>query len=398
MYGADIGAIRVQWIKDGENSWTNLMTPYTTTLTDEKDGWSFYEVDLSNGGDLVKLRFIAQKSGFGVAADIAFDDIVIYDKANTDVGMINIENPATRINLVGGPAQLKAEFKIRNFGKNAQSNIPIYYTVTPTCGANAGVSTTYNFTYSSSVSAGQTATCTDNTNTVAWPTGTFEVYAWTDKSGDNSTWNDSIYTKSAGWPELYIQTGFVEDFESCNSGDSSGFFVAGDLNLWEVDDINALNGKNGYASRPNQNVPGNVEEFLYFPRFIGFDTIAGAELKLTHDIDLGPGDQAVIEWQGGGTWNTLGFWDPQNVVSTNWYNTGTAGLGDAWVGNIGTQNSVWPLAGWNFSQAPLILRARLKTASGNKDGWNIDKVEVYIPPQNSAAPIEVTTGRILAST
>ena len=110
MYGSDIGAIRVQWIKDGENDWTNPMTPYTTTLTDEKDGWSFYEVDLSNGGDLVKLRFIAQKSGFGVAADIAFDDIVIYDKANTDVGMINIENPATRINLVGGAAGLKAEF------------------------------------------------------------------------------------------------------------------------------------------------------------------------------------------------------------------------------------------------------------------------------------------------
>ena len=391
MYGSDIGAIRVQWIKDGENSWTNPMTPYINTLTDEKDGWSFYELDLGNGGDLVKLRFIAQKSGSGVAADIAFDDIVIYDKASTDVGIIDIENPANRINLVGGPAQKKAEFKIRNFGKNAQSNIPIYYTVTPRCGANAGISTTYNFTYSSSVSSGQTAICTDNTNTVNWPIGSFEVYAWTDKSGDNSTWNDSTFAKSAGWPELYIQTGFADDFESCNSGDSSGFFVAGDLNLWEVDGINALNSNNGYASRPNQNTPGNLDEYLYFPRFIGFDTIAGAELKLTHDIDLGTGDQAVIEWQGGGTWNNLGFWDPQNVVSTNWYNTGTAGLGDAWVGNIGTQNSVWPLAAWNFSQAPLILRARLKTASGNKDGWNIDKVEVYIPPQNSAAPIEVTT-------
>jgi hypothetical protein len=130
---------------------------------------------------------------------------------------------------------------------------------------------------------------------------------------------------------------------------------------------------------------------LYFPRFIGFDTIAGAELKLTHDIDLGTGDVALIEWQGGGTWNTLGFWDPQNVVSTNWYNTGTAGIGNAWVGNIGQMNSTWPLASWNFSQAPLILRARLKTVSGNKDGWNIDRVEVYIPPQNSAAPIDVTT-------
>jgi len=92
MYGADIGAIRVQWIKDGDNFWTNPMTPYTTTLTDEKDNWSFYEVDLSGqAGNLIKLRFIAQKSGFGVAADIAFDDIVIVDKANVDVGVDAID-------------------------------------------------------------------------------------------------------------------------------------------------------------------------------------------------------------------------------------------------------------------------------------------------------------------
>jgi len=391
MYGADIGAIRVQWIKDGENNWSNPMAPYTTTLSDEKDEWSFYELDLSNAGDLVKLRFIAQKSGFGIAADIAIDDIAIFDKALTDVGITSVINPGARINLTGGPAQKKVRFEIRNYGKNAQSNIPINYTVTPTCGNMAGVSTTYTFTHTSSIAAGETAIATDNSNSVNWPNGTFELHAWTDKTGDNNYWNDSSYTKSVGWPELYIQQGFIEDFESCNSGDTSGFFISGDLNLWTTDNINAFNGNIGYASRPNQNVPGNVEEFLFFPRFIGFDTIAGAELKLTHDIDLGTGDQAIIEWLGGGTWNTLGFWDPQNVVSMNWYNTGTASNGNAWVGNLGQLNSTWPLASWNFSQAPLILRARLITVSGNKDGWNIDRVEVYIPPQNSAAPIDVTT-------
>ena len=392
MYGADIGAIRVQWIKDGDNFWSNPMTPFTTTLTDEKDNWSFYEVDLSaQAGNLIKLRFIAQKSGFGVAADIAFDDIVIVDKANTDVGVDAIINPAARINLVGGPAQLKAEFKVRNFGKNAQTNVPITYTITPTCGSNAGVSTTYTFTHSASIPAGGNITVTDNSNTVAWPTGTFEMYAYTGKANDNNTWNDSAYVKSAGWPEVYIQSGFVEDFESCNNGDSSGFFVAGALDLWKVDQINALGNNNGMATRPNQNVPGGLEEFLYFPRFIGFDTIAGAELRLVHDVDLGAGDVALIEFQGNGTWNTLGFWDPQNVVSTNWYNTGTSSVGDAWAGAQGQMSSTWPLSTWNFSAAPLILRARLKTGTGNSDGWNLDKVEVYIPPQNSAAPIDVTT-------
>lgn len=392
MNGADIGAIRVQWIKDGENVWSNPMSAYTTKLADEKDNWSFYEVDLSSqAGKLVKLRFIAQKSGFGIAADIGFDDIVIFDKANVDVGVDHLTAPGARINLVGGPAGKRVQLTLRNFGKNNQSNIPISYTVTPTCGSNAGVSTTYTFTHSGTVNAGGTTSATDATNTVAWPTGTFEVFAWTTKSGDNIGWNDSAYTYSSGWPETFIQSGFVEDFESCAFGDSTGFFVAGDLNIWKPGSINALGGNNGYGTKVNGNVPGGIEEFLYFPRFIGFDTIAGAELRLTHDLDLGTGDVALIEWQGGGTWNTLGYWDPQDVVSTNWYNTGTSSVNDAWIASPGQMTSVWPLSAWSFSSAPLILRARLKTVSGNKDGWNMDKVEVYIPPQNSAAPVNVTT-------
>ena len=392
MYGADIGAIRVQWIKDGENNWSNPMTPYTATLGDEKDQWSHYEVDLSSqAGKIVKLRFIAQKSGFGIASDIAFDDIAIFDKKNVDVGVDHVIAPGARVNLTGGPAGKRLQVKLRNFGKQAQSNIPITYTVTPTCGTNAGVATTYTFTHSGSVAAGNMATAVDATNTVAWPTGTFEVHAWTTKNGDTHGWNDTSYTMSAGWPEKYIQSGFVEDFENCAFGDTSGFFVAGDLNIWEPGSINALNGNNGYGTKVNGNVPGGIEENLYFPRFIGFDTIAGVELRITHDIDLGTGDVAVIEFQGGGQWNTVGFWDPQNVVGTNWYNTGTSSINDAWVGNIGQQTSVWPLASWNFSSAPLILRARMKTVSGNSDGWNIDKVEIYVPPQNSAAPVDVTT-------
>ncbi len=138
-------------------------------------------------------------------------------------------------------------------------------------------------------------------------------------------------------------------------------------------------------------MPGGIEEILFFPRFIGFDTIAGAELRITHDIDFGTGDAGLIEFLAGGNWNTVGFWDPQNVVGTNWYNTGTSSLNDAWVGNIGQQTSIWPLANWNFSSAPLILRARYNSVGGNSDGWNIDRVEVYIPPQNSAAPVNVTT-------
>lgn len=392
MYGTDIGAIRVQWIKSGENTWSNPMPPYITKLTDEKDAWSHYEVNLTpQAGNLIKLRFIAQKTGGGIAADIAIDDIVIVDKANVDVGVDYVAGPTARVNLVGGPAGKRPSFEIRNYGKQAQSNIPITYTVTPTCGANAGVAQTYTFTHTSSIGVGQSATATDATNTVAWPTGTFEIHAWTGKSGDNHNWNDTAYAKSVGWPEIPIHTGFVEDFEACNNGDSTGFFVSGDLNLFELDAITALGGNNGMGTHPNANTPAGLTEYLFFPRFTEFDTIAGAELRLTHDVDLNTGDYAVIEYLLSGSWIRLGYWDPQDIVSTSWYNTGSSAVGDAWVGNPGQMTSVWPLNFMYKSSAPLILRGKLETVSGNKDGWNIDKLEVYIPPQNSASPVKVET-------
>ena len=397
MCGADIGAIRVQWVQAGENFWSNPMSPYAVTLADEKDPWSHYELDLSaQAGNIIKIRFIAQKSGLGIAADIAFDDIAIFDKANIDVGVDRINTPGARINMTGGPAAKRLNINLRNFGVQTQNNIPISYTVTPTCGPNAGVSTTYSFTHTGSIAPGSEDVAIDATNTVAWPKGSFEVSAWTTKTGDSNSWNDSAYTSSTGWPEQYIQGGFIEDFENCSVGDTSGFFASGDLNIFKTGSITALGGNNGYASGVNIVAQGGLEEYLYFPRFIGFDTIAGAELRITHDIDLGAGDVALLETQAGGQWTTLGLWDPQGIISTNWYNTGTSVVADAWIGTIGQQTSIWPLYAYNFSAAPLVLRARLLTVGGNKDGWNIDKVEVYVPPQNSAAPINLTTIEYLA--
>ena len=117
MCGADIGAIRIQWVQAGENFWSNPMSPYTVTLADEKDAWSHYELNLSaQAGNIIKIRFIAQKSGLGVAADIAFDDIAIFDKANIDVGVDRINTPGARINMTGGPAAKRLNINLRNFG------------------------------------------------------------------------------------------------------------------------------------------------------------------------------------------------------------------------------------------------------------------------------------------
>ena len=116
MYGADIGAIRVQWVQAGENFWSNPMSPYIVTLADEKDPWSHYELDLSTqAGNIIKIRLIAQKTGLGVAADIAFDDISIFDKSNIDVGVDRINTPGARINMTGGPGRKAIEYHPKKF-------------------------------------------------------------------------------------------------------------------------------------------------------------------------------------------------------------------------------------------------------------------------------------------
>ena len=392
MYGADAGAALVQWIESGENSWSNPSSPITVKQVDEKSHWEFHEVDLSaEAGNIIRLRLIAQKTGAGIAADIAFDEIHIYDKAATDVGLEWVDNPGTNVNLVGTPAVKTMKFSVRNYAAAPVNNVPIHYTITETCGANAGATLNYTFNYTGTINAGEAVVASDATNNVAWPTGSFSIDAWTGKTGDTHNWNDTIYAESVGWPETAIDTGFIADFENCVDGNEYGFWGGGDLQLFEVASMNVFGGNNGMGTKPNANMPGGVTENIYFPRFINFDTIAGAELRLTHDIDLGTGDQAYIQYLAGGSWNTLGYWDPDNIVSMNWYNTGSSSSGGSWQGNMGTVVSKWPLSSWNLSQAPLILRGRLVAASGNKPGWNIDKVEIYIPPQNSGSVREVET-------
>ena len=50
--------------------------------------------------------------------------------------------------------------ELRNFGDQSQNNIPINYTITPTCGPNAGIPVSYSFIHTPNLAAGGTATAT----------------------------------------------------------------------------------------------------------------------------------------------------------------------------------------------------------------------------------------------
>ena len=125
-------------------------------------------------------------------ADIALDDLYIYDRPASDVGVSIIKSPLNSVNLLNPQNVI---FKVYNYGTVAQSNIPITYSIQDLCTpANTG---TYTTTYSGTLAPGS-----ETTITVASPptyyNGDFEVKAWTTLTGDGFAINDTASKISSG--------------------------------------------------------------------------------------------------------------------------------------------------------------------------------------------------------
>ncbi len=411
MYGTDIGALAMQIVPNGSNAWVAIpgvgVTQPSQMQTSSVKDWNYLSADLSSwAGQVVKVRFVAQKTGLGSASDIAIDNIRIYDKINTDVGIINFNGPSQRVDTANPDVPV---FVIRNFGKNSVTGVPITYTITPTCGPNAGISVTYNTTYTGTIAAGaEYAYAVPASAMPNYPIGDFEICASTNKTGDTYSFNNSFCKRSVGWPMTSIQTGFSEDFDNCNGGTASGFWQRGDYRIFKIESTatpaSTPNSYNSlywpYTSYPSSN------EYLNAPRFMGFDTIVGAQLWFSHKFNFGSNDVGVVEYQTGANWLPLGFDDPDDEIGINWYNGANipaANNGAGFVQNSaalpGSTNgwitSMWPLNIYNWSSSPLILRWNHISAGGGSTGWGVDNVEIRIPPQNSAAPYAIETKEYL---
>ena len=124
MFGASIASLGIQVVPSGSNVWTTL-TPSVLTAqqqTASTDDWRNQMVDLSAyAGQTIKLRFVAGKTAAGQLADIAIDDILIYDRPNNDVGVTDITSPPNTV-FLATPQNLI--IKVRNYGKQAKTNVP----------------------------------------------------------------------------------------------------------------------------------------------------------------------------------------------------------------------------------------------------------------------------------
>lgn len=418
-YGADINSVVVQVSKgdEGLDSWTTLTgSAVTQSNSHEVSDWQLKRVDLSNYiNQSIKLRFKATRSGSGgQATDFAIDNVTVYDLLATDAGAYALTWPNKR-----GIADstLVPRVEVVNYGNTTLQNFTLHMDITPLCGPNQGQTTQYTQAFTSqNILEATTKELTLNGMNIIWPVGESNVKIYTTATGDSYNFNDTISRDVIRAGYFLIPEDFSDDFDDCGYS-KTGFLTGGTFMQWELG-TPSYGGINGARSTPNAwvtNLDGQylvgTTERLGVPVLTNLDTIAKAEIQFYQNIDMGnssggsdfiaAGQVQVFEQ---GQWRPLGFVN-QNI-GFNWYGSQ---LGAPAVPNIfgqqpgfvGSTNgrwewTWWPLDQYNYSTSPLLLRFVFKS-DGNKpqsqagSGWGIDDFQIYVPPQNSASPIDVNT-------
>ncbi len=399
FYGAQAGALVVQVKPENSNNFQAVGGAIVSSpQTDEFSRWELKHINLSAyQGQTVQMRIVAQLATGGNQADIAIDKIQIYNQIANDVGIIGINSPGTGVNtsVTAGP-----QIVIQNYGSATVTSIPLSVTLTPLCG---GAPSTQTLTWTGSLAPGSIATFTIPTPP-AYVIGANEVCVTTNLTGDINTFNNEFCQETTGFEDIQIP--YFNDFESCDY-DEDGFVVMGSpgggksYRLWDKKiGAGARSGTRSYKTNPSNTGSYRTSsvEALRLPRFIGFDTVMGTEIRFWHKFSFGSGDGGRVEYFTNGNWTPLGDAVPLPAYP-NWYGNpvygatqvpaladmpGFAGSSNGWI------LSSYPLGFMNNNTSPLSLRFFMgSNASGTDIGWEIDDVELYVPPQYSASPSDI---------
>ncbi len=371
------------------------------TQNDELDPWTYRAFDLSPYAsfDKIKIRVAAYRRTGGNLADVAIDNLAVYNRIAQDAGIVNIQPPGLGLPLAVNPLPT---VHIRNYGSSNLTSVPVILEVTPLCGTNQGVTTTYNATATVNIAPGAVGTWQFPASTnIVWPEGRFELCARTNISADVNTFNDNFCKYTTGFGTKTIP--WSDDFDDCDHSSQGWFAAAGGKLNWEVG--TPTFGTMSAASAPNAfftNLSGpyypNTSEFLRLPLIDGFDTVVNANLSFSQFMLSPTQHGGRLETFEAGSWRALGSVDAIGV-GINWHSQPPVGIasttlfnGPGWVANTGGWiTSSYPLFDYNFFPGTIQLRYHWKSTSSPAPGagWGIDNFEIIIPPQNSAAPVSV---------
>jgi hypothetical protein len=409
-FGTNSGPVNVQVKTQGTNTWTNLGTAITTQQqSDEWDDWQLVRRDLTTyAGTVIQLRIVVGKSSTaGTAGDVSIDNIHIYNRTASDVGVKFINAPDNNISV---NANGTISLEIQNYGTASVSNIPFAVDLKPLCGPNAGVVTTVTGTATASIAANSSAVVTVQSPN-GFPRGHFEVEAKTTLAADINAFNNSVKKLVVGvrndtipifynFDDCGAQPYSIQSAYPLKSGNTLRFFELGTPTQSGISA--AFSAPNAWVTGPSENYRRGKDEVLMLPPLLGFDTVEGVLLRFRHNIKLGSGAGARVEFLQGTAWQALGNASvpgPSSPVQ-NWYSNTIFGgasipaLGGnpGWQGSSGGWvQSAYPLAQFSNQSGAVNIRFRMASSTFDSpdNGWAIDNIEVVVPAQRSASPIDI---------
>ncbi len=366
-------------------SWQNLGT-LSQIQTQKLQEFQLVQLNLAAfAGKVVRIRFEGKRTGI-MAANFAVDDIRLFEGQPSDYALASI--PSIDYGFKSSIQSANITFTVMNHSSNmTASNMVLKMSLKKLCSAgNPIILTGQSNTFATITLMGTNKSISQmiNFSNPLLP-GKYEMKAWIEASGDPNHSNDTIQREIIIVESQNLP--YFNDFENC----ASELFQNGEIYDWAIADATKSNwtgaksGQNTWITHKDSNGIGS-KEYLIMPFFEGFDTIYDSEIRFWQNYDFGNGFGSV-EFRSGGIWESITI--PGSNLGINWntqfypsQNKETfTGNSNGWI------YSAYPLKQFNGLQSP--LRMRFATSFENSPGWAIDDLEIFVPEQNSASPIEV---------
>ncbi len=279
-------------------------------------GWVRAKEDINflGGEPAVRFRMVFGSDGSVIYDGVAWDNILIRDKPDNDLAVIDIIAPSNSCAL-GSSENLVIQ--IENEGLLPQSGFPVRYRV------NGGTVVTETFT--GTIPALTTANYTFSTTIDMSMLGDYIIEAWTALAGDEATFNDSISDVITNIVSI-SSFPYTENFEIPGHGWTSG----GVASSWElglpagaVILPGTTTGSNSWVTNLDGAYNNSERSYVLSP-CLDFSSMANPAVgmdiwwEIESGTFFGPADGAILQYSldGGSTWQRVGnFGDPGN-----WYN------------------------------------------------------------------------------
>ncbi|OIP02332.1 MAG: hypothetical protein AUJ98_01535 [Bacteroidetes bacterium CG2_30_33_31] len=377
LFGSNIHSLRVDVYAGGQwyYSYGHVMGQQQASAAEP---WKQDIVDLSSfAGQVVKLRFRAIKL-IGYEADIAIDDIFIYEPVQKDAGVSNdFQLPAT--NFASQGVSLPIKVKIENYGLDTITDLYVSY--------RAGNDAPITEHWTGQIPPYSYQLHQFSTNYLV-KAGEIKIKSYTSLAGDMSPINDTGSLIFTGISVMTVP--YVDDFEGTNYFVNTGGLMQWQRGYPNKNKFNATHsGNNAWVTSLNDNYLNNSHDYLYTP-FFNLSTFPNTFLRFWHRYDTEAGaDGGNIQYtlDGGNTFILLGYISDPNA--TKWYNKNIGGNHFWSAQDSGWIQSTYDLSSLTGVIGPIQFRFLFysNNSTNYSEGWMIDDFEITPNPISTDAGI-----------